>query len=84
MSYAAGGPVFNWEDVTPDDSDYLRTADNPCQYLRVGTAGNVTVTQYGGNDITFDNVLAGEYIPVKAIRVKNSLTTASNILAAFK
>ena len=84
MSYAAGGPVFNWEAVTTDDSDYLRTAANPCQYLRVGGAGNVVVTQYGGNDVTFNGVLAGEYIPVKAIRVKTTGTSATNILAAFK
>lgn len=82
--YAAGGSVRNWVAVTPHDTNYIRSESNPAEYLRVGGAGNIVVTQQGGTNITFNGVVAGEYLPVKAIRVLSAGTTATNIAAAFK
>lgn len=50
--------------------------------LYVGTSGDVSVVNQDGSVCTFKNVLAGSTIgPFFLLRVNNSLTTASNIIA---
>ncbi len=54
----------------------------PC-VLYIGGAGNVRVQTAGGDDVVFNNVLAGTFIPVQVTRVFATNTTATNILALW-
>lgn len=49
--------------------------------LYVGAAGDLTVTTIGGDTVTFVGVLAGQFIPVKVLKV--SVSTADDILALW-
>jgi hypothetical protein len=51
--------------------------------LYVGTGGILRVLTAGGDDITFQNVPNGTFIPVQVIRVFASTTTANNIVALW-
>ena len=51
--------------------------------LYVGTAGNVRVLTSGGDDVTFTAVQAGSFLPVNVIKVYDTSTTASDILALW-
>jgi hypothetical protein len=51
--------------------------------LYVGDAGDVDVITAGGDEVTFTSVLAGSFIPVQVTRVKDTLTTASGIIALW-
>ena len=83
MSYSPGLPTNNWVSTTPHDTNYVVAETTAFDYIRVGTAGGVVVTQFGGTDITFASVLAGEYIPVVGVRIKDTGTTATAIECAF-
>jgi hypothetical protein len=54
----------------------------PC-VLYIGGAGNVRVQTAGGDDVVFNNVLAGTFIPVQVTRVFATNTTATNIVALW-
>jgi len=54
----------------------------PC-VLYIGGAGNIRVLTAGGDDVVFNNVLAGTFIPVQVTRVFATNTTATNILALW-
>lgn len=81
--YHPGGPTNNWVSTTPHNSNYVLGQWTAFDCIRVPTAGDVTVTQLGGTDITFTDVLAGEYIPVVGVRIKDTGTTATTIECAF-
>ena len=51
--------------------------------LYVGVAGDVKVRTAGGDDVTFTGVLAGSFIPVQVVRVFDTGTTATNIVALW-
>ena len=51
--------------------------------LYVGTGGILRVLTAGGDDITFQNVPNGTFIPVQVVRVFASTTTANNIVALW-
>ncbi len=67
--------------VTPSDS--VNFTNGPCRALWVGGAGNVVVFFTSGNTVTFTGVLAGSLLPVQALRVNATLTTATNIVAVY-
>lgn len=54
-----------------------------CRSIRVGTAGNVTVVREDGQAVTIPNVLAGETLPVVAIRINTTGTSASGFTVYF-
>jgi hypothetical protein len=81
QSYAQGGlssPAAHAVAVTPHDTTLLTT---PSRSLYVGTAGNVTVLTVGGETVAFNNVPAGAILPIRAARVNNTGTTASDIVS---
>jgi len=47
--------------------------------LYVGGAGNVSVITIGGDTITFNGVLAGTTLPIQALQLRSSGTTATLI-----
>jgi hypothetical protein len=51
--------------------------------LYVGTGGILRVLTAGGDDITFQNLPNGSFIPVQVVRVFDSTTTALNIVALW-
>lgn len=75
-------PARSLRVVTPSDSTNF--TDGVCRALYVGTGGNVVVLAAGDtNTVTFSNVPGGFVIPVQAIRVNTTSTTASGIVAMY-
>lgn len=79
-------PSANYVAVSPNDSTDLS------YYTRgvyVGGAGNMVVTTLpssaGGTaaDVTFSGLPAGIILPIRVARVKNTNTTATNIVALY-
>ena len=72
--------------VTPSDTANVPSAsggtNNGC-VLYVGSAGNLRVQTVGGDDVTFNNINTGAFIPVQIVKVYATGTTASNILALW-
>ena len=76
---AMGAPGVDGSAVTPSDAT---TFDPPFRFLRVGGAGNVTITKLNDEDLEIQDVLAGEVIWMAAKKVK-AATTATKITAFF-
>ena len=72
--------------VTPSDTANVPSVsggtNNGC-VLYVGSAGNLRVQTVGGDDVTFNNINTGAFIPVQIVKVYATGTTASNILALW-
>jgi hypothetical protein len=72
--------------VTPSDTVNIPSVsggtNNGC-VLYVGSAGNLRVQTVGGDDVTFNNINTGAFIPVQIVKVYATGTTASNILALW-
>lgn len=51
--------------------------------LYVGTGGILRVLTAGGDDVTFQGVPNGTFIPVQVVRVFDTTTTALNIVALW-
>jgi len=63
--------------VTPTDGvDLLEVT----RALYVGGAGDVQVTLQSGSTLIFSNVNAGTFLPIRAVRVLATGTTASSLV----
>ena len=51
--------------------------------IYVGTAGNIVAITEGGTAVTFANVPVGTVLPIRARRVNNASTTASNLVGLY-
>ena len=73
------GPAHAAVAVTPHNSTHI-----PGEAIRapyVGTTGNVAVVfSTDGAPVVFTAVPAGTVLPIRAVRVNNTGTTASNIV----
>jgi hypothetical protein len=58
-------------------------SDDPTRGIYVGTGGNVRVDMCSGGTVTFQNVVAGTLLPIQAIRVYATGTTATNLIALY-
>lgn len=59
-------------------------ADTPlvsCRGIYVGVAGDVSITDVNGLTLVYKNAAAGAIIPIEAIAVTASGTTATNLIA---
>ena len=74
-----GAPGVDATAVTASDETVY---DPPFRYLRVGGAGNVTITKMDGTDIQIEDVLAGDVIWLMGTKVK-AATTATKVTAFF-
>jgi len=72
------GPYPRALPVTPSDATNLPVV---AQSLYVGGAGSISVVTAGGDQVTFASVPAGTVLPVAVRRVRQTGTTATNILA---
>ncbi len=76
--------------VTPSDTvdipsistDPGAGKNNGC-VLFVGGAGNIKVKTIGGDEVTFNGINTGSFIPVQVVRVFATGTSATNILALW-
>ena len=67
--------------ITPHDSTNF--TEGTCRGIYVGGAGNIVVVKPGGSTVTFSGALAGTIIPIQAIRVNSTSTTATNLVALY-
>ncbi len=51
--------------------------------LYVGGNGNVRVQTVGGDDVTFNGLTAGQFVPVQVKRVYTTSTSATNLVALW-
>jgi len=63
--------------VSGGDQDF----DLGFRALFVGGEGDISVTMFGGGDITFTGVVAGTILPISASQIKQTGTTATNMVA---
>lgn len=73
-------PSTHYEDVTPHDTN-LFASGGYCRALWVGVFGDVSVERYDGTAVVFKNVQG--ILPVRAIRVNATDTTATDIVALY-
>lgn len=65
--------------VIPHDTNLIATTNA----LYVGGTGAVKVDMAGGGSVTFSAVPAGAVLPVQAVRVYATGTTATNVVALY-
>lgn len=63
--------------ITPHDADYLGEA---AQAIYVGGAGDISLTAEDHSEAIFSAVPVGTILPVRAIRVKATGTTATLLI----
>jgi len=66
---------------SPNSYTIYAGGNNDGCVLYVGGPGDLTVTTIGGDTVTFVGVLAGQFIPVKVLKV--FVSTADDILALW-
>jgi hypothetical protein len=71
-------PALNASAVTPADGTDLA---RPSRGLYVAATGDLKVTTYGGDTVTFEDIAAGVIHPIAARRVWSTGTTATGIIA---
>lgn len=73
-------PPANAAAITPDDATDL-TATTRAIY--VGGSGDMKVTTAGGNTVTFVGLVVGTILPIRATRVWDDSTDATNLVALW-
>ena len=66
----------------PSLSSESGTPNRGC-VLYIGTGGDLKVLTIGGDEVTFTNFQDGSFLPVQVVRVFETDTTASNIIALW-
>lgn len=72
--------------VTPSNTVDIPSVAGSVNYgnvLFVGTGGNLRVLTIGGDDVTFNNIQDGSFLPLQVTRVYATGTTASQIIALW-
>lgn len=67
--------------VTPSDTVVL--VKGATKGIYIGGAGNLSVVLQSGATITFNELSAGVFHPISAIRIRSTGTTATNIVAVY-
>ncbi len=85
-SYNVYAAITKSDTVNLDGSTYSATPavkPKPCQAIYVGGAGIVVAVQSNGSAVNFTAV-AGELLPIAAIRVNSTTTTATLMVALYQ
>lgn len=80
-SDALSAPAGDYKPVTPSNSVNLPAGE--CRGLWIGGAGDITVVSQYGSVATFKAVPAGTVVPIFAVRVNATGTTATDIVALY-
>lgn len=59
------------------------SSDNNASVLFIGVGGTLRVITAGGQDITFNAILGGTFLPVQVIKVFQTGTSATNLIALW-
>jgi hypothetical protein len=62
---------------------YAQSQVKNAAVLFIGTGGKLRVITAGGQDITFDQILGGTFLPVQVNKVFKTGTTATNLIALW-
>lgn len=73
-------PAYNAFAISPSDSSNL---SQQTRGIYVGGDGNLKVTTAGGDTVTFQNAVAGTVLPVRAIKVFNSGSSATGLIGLY-
>jgi len=73
-------PPSKHEAVTT--SDTVNLGLSVVRFIYVGGAGNVAIEDQKGNQVTYNSVPAGTFIPIQAAKVLSTGTTATNMVAS--
>jgi len=68
------------ETVTKSDTVDLA---HPSRWIYVGGAGAVNLLTISGTTVTFAAVPVGTLIPIRAVRINSTSTTATNLLSLW-
>ena len=73
-------PAINGQAVSTSDTVNL---NRPSRGIYVGSTGTVIAVMHDGSTLSFVNCPDGLIIPIQAIRINATGTTATNIVALF-
>lgn len=76
----SGEPALGGFIISPSDGAYLPTVPRA---IYVGGAGNLAFMTIRGEVLIFVGVVAGTIIPVRAVKVFSTNTTASNLVGLY-
>ena len=76
MGQGQGEPATHAWAITASDTALLRYVTRA---IRCGTTGDLSVKTIGGEVVIIPDVVAGEWLPVRAVLVYSTNTTASGI-----
>jgi hypothetical protein len=68
--------------VGGDYTIYNGQNNNGC-VLYIGGAGDIAVTTVGGDEVKFTALLAGQFIPVQTLKIAQTGTSATDVLALW-
>lgn len=74
-------PYNRFYRITP--SDTVNFPWGPCEALVMGSNGKIQVVAQDGYVTEFDSV-KGDWLPIKAIRINATDTTATHIVALYR
>ena len=61
---------------------YAQNGKEAC-VLYVGTGGKLRVMTASGQDVLFNNILGGSFLPVQVLKVFKTTTTATDLVALW-
>jgi hypothetical protein len=61
---------------------FANNNDNAC-VLFIGVGGKLRVITAGGQEVIFDSILGGTFLPVQVVKVFQTGTTATNLVALW-
>tara|TARA_R100000655_G_scaffold1110_8_gene4482 strand:- start:3480 stop:3947 length:468 start_codon:yes stop_codon:yes gene_type:complete len=69
--------------TTGEDYTIYKQAEKGGAILYVGGSGNIKLDTSSGSTLTFNGLNAGTFVPVQTVKVYNTGTTATNIIALW-
>jgi hypothetical protein len=73
-------PATNAASITPSDTTPLSTVSRA---LYVGVAGDLSVEMQSGEIVVFQGVQSGSILALRALKVRQTATTAAGIVALW-
>ena len=81
MSLTITAPSDKYLDITV--SDVTDLPEGKCRGIYVGVAGDIAAVTINGSTVQFKNASQGSVIPIVAIRVNSTGTSATDLVALY-